>query len=206
MDFIWFRDLENLTRMGNFSQAAKLGNISQPAFSRRIKAIESWVGVKLVDRSHHPVVLTAAGVQMLEAGQQALTRMETERNQIREAQSLPDKYVVTFGAQHSIGWRFYPAWLQAFENTFGPIISRLRTDDLPNCLKDLKDAELDFVIAYDSTFQRVAITIPDAQSILIGQDVLIPVCKPRSDGRPMFELKTNNHSKSQPQVWCECAN
>lgn len=188
MNFSWFRDLGNLARTGNFSQAAELGNISQPAFSRRIKAIEGWVGVPLVDRSKHPVGLTSAGVQMLEAGQQALARLETERNQIREAQSLPDNYIVTFGAQHSIGWRFYPAWLQAFEEAYGPIISRLRADDLPNCLKDLKEGELDFVIAYDSAYARSIAGVPPIESILIGQDVLIPVCKRGTGGAPLFEF------------------
>lgn len=188
MDFSWFRDLGNLAKTGNFSQAAELGNISQPAFSRRIKAIEGWVGVTLVDRSKHPVALTNAGAQMLEAGQQALTRLETERSQIREAQSLPDNYMVTFGAQHSIGWRFYPAWLQAFEEAYGPIISRLRADDLPNCLKDLKEGELDFVIAYDSAFARSIDGEPRIESILIGKDELIPVCKRGTDGAPLFQF------------------
>ena len=61
---------------GNFSQAAELSNISQPAFSRRIKTLEAWVGVTLIDRSRQPVKLTEAGTQMLEAGLQALTRIE----------------------------------------------------------------------------------------------------------------------------------
>lgn len=186
MDFLWFRDLANLAQTGNFSQAAEMGNISQPAFSRRIKAIESWVGVSLVDRSKHPVSLTSAGLQMLEAGQQALARIETERAHIREAQSLPDRYVVTFGAQHSIGWRFYPAWLQSFEDAFGPIISRLRADDLPNCLTDLRDGELDFVIAYDSSANRTLGRDRNFESIIIGHDTLLPVCKCASDGLPLF--------------------
>ena len=111
-----------------------------------------------------------------------------ERNQIREAQSLPDNYVVTFGAQHSIGWRFYPAWLQAFEQAFGPIMSRLRADDLPGCLKDLLSGELDFVISYDSRYFRTADSAPAIESIVIGEDSLIPVCKATSAGEPMFEL------------------
>ncbi len=188
MDVLWFRDLANLARTGNFSQAAKLGNVSQPAFSRRIKAIENWVGATLVDRTKHPVSLTDAGRQMLEAGEQALARIENERSQIREAQSFPDRYVVKFGAQHSIGWRFFPAWLQAFENSFGPIISRLRADDLPNCLKDLTDGEVDFAIAYASRYVRNVAPGREFDSIVIGHDTLIPVCKCASSGQPLFDL------------------
>lgn len=186
MDFVWFKDLGNLARTGNFSQAAELSHISQPAFSRRIKALETWVGSCLVDRSRQPVSLTSAGMQMLEAGQQALSRIEHERNQIREAQTLPDKYVITFGAQHSIGWRFYPAWLHAFESAYGPIMSRLRADDLPSCVEALNAGEVDFVIAYDSQFAKGISGIRSLGSLVIGDDALIPVCKAGADGQPLF--------------------
>jgi DNA-binding transcriptional LysR family regulator len=188
----WFRDLSHLAKTGNFSQAAGLSNLSQPALSRRIKALEAWVGASLVDRSKQPVRLTVAGGQMLEAGQQALARIESERSQILEAQSLPDKYVVTFGAQHSIGWRFYPAWLQSFEEAYGPILSRLRADDLPNCLRDLDEGNVDYVVAYASAKHgREAVgseNFRTKHSLIIGRDRLIPVCKRRSDGQPLFSF------------------
>lgn len=198
MNYVWFRDLGHLAKTGNFSQAAQLSHVSQPTLSRRVRALEDWMGVSLVDRSRQPVRLTSAGIQILEASQQALSRLETERSQIREAQSLPDKYVVTFGAQHSIGWRFYPSWLQAFENAFGPIISRLRADDLPNCMRDLKSGDVDFVIAYHSAGQDDVAGKTGARgsgkvksTLVIGQDRLVPVCKRRSDGKPLFGFDTN---------------
>ena len=187
MDVDLFRDLDRLRQTGNFSQAAALGHLSQPAFSRRIKSLEDWVGVRLVDRSCQPVKLTEAGAQILEAGLQALARIEHERSQILEAQSLPDKYVVTFGAQHSIAWRFYPAWLQALEEAYGPLLSRLRADDLPNCLRDLRNGDVDFVMAY---VRRDAPGNPAADSIVVGADRLIPVCKPDTSGAPLFRLDT----------------
>lgn len=200
MDLIWFKDLGHLALTGNFSQAAQLSNVSQPTLTRRIQALEAWVGTALVDRSKQPVHLTLAGSQILEAGQQALARLETERSQILEAQSLPDKYVVTFGAQHSIGWRFYPAWLQAFEDAYGPIMSRLRADDLPNCMRDLKDGLVDFVIAYQNPGAKESLlasipgqtAMPGAGSMVIGHDRLIPVCKPRADGTPLFALDSES--------------
>jgi LysR family transcriptional regulator, hypochlorite-specific transcription factor HypT len=187
MDLSLFHDLDRLRRTGNFSQAAALGNVSQPAFSRRIKSLESWVGAVLVDRSRHPAKLTEAGMQMLEAGLQALSRIERERSQILETQSLPEKYVVTFGAQHSIGWRFFPAWLQALEELYGPILSRLRADDLPNCMRDLKRGDVDFVIAYNAANNH-----PNGpfDSVVIGGDQLIPVSKPDAEGRPIFSFET----------------
>ena len=188
MDILWFNDLANLARTGNFSQSAVLGNVSQPAFSRRIKALEAWVGTTLVDRSRHPVRLTAPGQQMLEAGMQALSRLETERENIREAMAQPDRYIVTFAAQHSIGWRFYPSWLHAFENAYGSIISRLRADNLPNCIDDLGNGLADFVISYRSRYSPGVPALDSLQSLTIGKDLLIPVSKATAEGEPMFSL------------------
>ncbi len=188
MNFLWFRDLAALRKTGSFSRAAELANVTQPALSRRVKAIEAWVGAELVDRSTHPVQLTSAGNQMLEAGRQALARIETERDLILGSLASPDQYVVTFAAQHSIGWRFYPAWLQAFEDGFGPVMSRLRADNLPACIDALKDGDVDFVIAYQSDYSRSVPPMSGVESVSIGGDALVPVCKPHSDGRPLFRL------------------
>jgi DNA-binding transcriptional LysR family regulator len=192
MDIQWFKDLGSLANTGNFSQAAELNNISQSAFSRRIRALEVWVGASLVDRSKHPVKLTAAGEQMLAVGRQALSRIEAEREHIREALAQPDRYVITFAAQHSIGGRFYLSWLQAFEKSFGPIISRLRADDLPNCIVDLKRGEVDFVISYESETASGVDSAKKFDSLVIGRDRLIPVCKTDTNGEPLFKIDGNS--------------
>jgi DNA-binding transcriptional LysR family regulator len=188
MNLFWLRDLAHLAATGNFSRAAQVSNLSQPALSRRIKAIEGWVGVALVDRTRHPVRLTGAGIQILEAGQHALNALDDERKGILEAQSRADRYVVKFAAQHSLGWRFYPVWLQAFESAFGPIVSRLRADDLPACLQDLEAGAVDFVIAYESRRGAVVTTSREIESVRIGGDSLLPVAKAGPDGRPLHSL------------------
>jgi len=188
MNLFWLRDLAHIAATGNFSRAAQMGNLSQPALSRRIKAMEAWVGVTLVDRTRQPVRLTGAGIQILEVGQHALNVLEDERKAILQAQSRADRYVVKFAAQHSLGWRFYPSWLQAFESAFGPIVSRLRADDLPACLQDLEAGAVDFVIAYESRRGTVTPMSREIDSLRIGRDVLMPVAKAGADGRPLHTL------------------
>ena len=74
----WFKDLGRLALTGNFSQAAHLNNISQSAFSRRIKALEEWVGTPLVDRSRLDLFtsfLDPAGVEPKRVRHAELTTM-----------------------------------------------------------------------------------------------------------------------------------
>lgn len=194
MELDWFKDLAALARTGSFSRAAEQNHISQSAFSRRIKALEAWVGTELVSRASYPVTLTTPGRQILEAGQQAVDRVESERNHIRESLAQPDRYVVTFGSQHSIGWRFYPAWLQKFEHAFGPILSRLRADNLPDCVFDLQRGEVDFVIAYASAQSPHPAGAEACESVMIGTDALLPVCKASNDGTPLFSLEAGTQT------------
>ena len=69
MDINWLIDFVCLGRTLNFSRAAEERNITQSAFSRRIRSLESWVGTALVDRSSYPVQLTPAGKQFLSTAQ-----------------------------------------------------------------------------------------------------------------------------------------
>src|SRR5437899_7410544 len=51
LDLEWLEDFLALADSGNFSRAAQVRAIAQPAFSRHIKSLEEWVGVDLFDRS-----------------------------------------------------------------------------------------------------------------------------------------------------------
>ena len=126
MDFQWFDDLAAVQVTGHFSLAAQKSHISQPALSRRIKALEDWAGFLLVDRRSRPARLTPAGEQILDVALSSFKRLTDERNILQQSNLMADQYVVRFDAQHSVAWRFFPDWLQGFENSFGPIMSRLR--------------------------------------------------------------------------------
>ena len=45
MDFRWLEDALILIEERNLSRAAARRNVTQPAFSRRIRALEDWVGI-----------------------------------------------------------------------------------------------------------------------------------------------------------------
>ena len=61
MELAWLEDFAALARTANFSRAAAERAVSQPAFSRRIKILEEWLRVELVDRRAHQIALTPAG-------------------------------------------------------------------------------------------------------------------------------------------------
>ena len=61
MDMKWIEDFLCLAETRSFSRSASERHASQPAFSRRIQALEHWLGATLVDRASVPLSLTTAG-------------------------------------------------------------------------------------------------------------------------------------------------
>jgi len=61
MDLRWLDDFLTVVDCGSFTQAALRRGVSQSGLSRRIQALEQWVGSPLFDRLAQPLLLTAAG-------------------------------------------------------------------------------------------------------------------------------------------------
>src|SRR6056297_3507782 len=113
MDINWLIDFVCLGRTLNFSRAAEERNVTQSAFSRRIKSLESWVGAPLIDRSSYPVTLTPAGKQFLGTAQITLAQLTDTRQAIRAAESrrLPLQRIA---ALHAISVNFLQPRLAEF--------------------------------------------------------------------------------------------
>lgn len=75
--------LVTVARTGSFSRAAADLNMSQPALSRSIAAIEEYYGFQIFNRVGHGVRLTAAGKQVIELAEPALQTMQVFNSNLR---------------------------------------------------------------------------------------------------------------------------
>ena len=73
MDLRPLRAFVTIVDAGGFARAAARLNLSQPALSRQIGALEEQLGVKLFDRTRRRVQLTSEGEDLLERGRRLLT-------------------------------------------------------------------------------------------------------------------------------------
>lgn len=187
MEIKWLQDFIALAERRNFSRAAEVRNVTQSAFSRRIRALEHWAGAELVDRSHYPVELTLAGRIFSDTAREVVERLEAVQRQL--GRRAPRRHrVITFAAQHSLVPSFYPRWLQALEAELGPFPSRLRSDNLPNCVQDLIDGEVDFVICFHHPGLAGVIDAAELPYVPLGRDRLVAVSAPDERGEPRFRL------------------
>jgi len=83
MELKWLEDFVCLADIGSFWKASEVRHVSQPALSRRIRALEDWLGVTLFDRSTYPITLTSFGRQFLPYAQDMLRTSKGIREEFR---------------------------------------------------------------------------------------------------------------------------
>ena len=82
MDVKWLSDFMTVAETGNFTRAAESRNASQAAFSRRIQALEAWLGTTLFDRAVFPTRLTPKGERFREYAGDILRNIEDARSEL----------------------------------------------------------------------------------------------------------------------------
>ncbi len=147
MDINWLIDFVCLGRTLNFSRAAEERNITQSAFSRRIRSLESWVGTALVDRSSYPVQLTPAGRQFLSTAQVTMAQLTDARQAIRAAESnkLPLQRIA---ALHAISVNYLQPRLTEFATVMPDLRTRVVSDTMAACCQLLTDGGCEFLLYY----------------------------------------------------------
>src|SRR4051812_15358447 len=122
MNFSWLEDFLALAASGHFSRAAEERHMTQPAFSRRIRALEEWLGADLLDRSTQPARLTAAGEWFRETAQQLLAQVARLPGEAQTVASA-DSAALRFAATHALSFTFLTSWILGLEalTPVGPI-------------------------------------------------------------------------------------
>ncbi len=190
MELLWLEDFSALAQSGNFSRAAELRHVTQPAFSRRIRALETWVGVDLFERTSQGATLTDAGQHMLDNARDMTRRLYQMRQEAREVAGKQAR-TLHFAATHSLSFTFFPSWLRAAERT-GPIEAiRLLSDNMKVCEQMLLDGEVQFLLCHQHPDVPPRLTADQFQSKIVGSDLLVPL--QASDARPATEGMPPEH-------------
>lgn len=187
MNLSWLEDFLALAASGNFSRAAQDRHMTQPAFSRRIRALEDWLGVPLFDRTTHPVALTETGEWFCATAQEILGRVARVPDEAR-AVAAAGSATLRFAATHALSLTFLPQWLRGLESRtpVGPI--QLVSDMLQQCEAWMQQGRVQFLLCHTHSQAPGRLDSPAYRSLKVGTDTLVPVCAPDRAGRPRHVL------------------
>ena len=192
MELKWLEDFLALASTGNFSKAADLRHVSQSAFSRRIKNLEFWLGVELIDRSTFPINLTEEGVTFRETAEELVTQLNSMRDDFRGL-SKQEKATLSFSALHSLADTFFPDWVRNIQN-LGYVMpgTRIMGHDLHDCVQAMKTGDTDFMLTYSHDCTPIFLSEAEFPYIDLSEDRFIPVSIADDNGRARFDPWTGN--------------
>ncbi|REG81452.1 LysR family transcriptional regulator [Marinomonas pollencensis] len=186
MELKWLEDYLALAKNGSFSKAAEARFVTQPAFSRRIRSLESWLGVSLVDRSQYPTTFTKAGMAFLEQAESLVKQMYGVRNHLTSLVNDTAEMVVM--SQHSLAVSFMPDWLQQIEPFIGDSLIRVNTDNLHDSIDSFLSGAGDFLVCFSTPEVAKQLSRSDIETIQITTDRIVPVTAVKADGQPVYRV------------------
>ena len=193
MNFIWLEDFLALAQTGHFSRAAEDRCSSQPAFSRRIRSLEEWLGTDLVDRSSQPARLTAAGEWFKGVAENMVAqvaRLPGEAKQVAETQAV----TLRMASTHGLSFVFLPRWLRQIESSFAMERVELLSDVLSRCEILMQQGKVHFVLTHAHPLAPSPLDAEDYGVLKIGSDELLAVSRPNDKGLPLHALGTDTQT------------
>ncbi|MCA3217566.1 MAG: LysR family transcriptional regulator [Burkholderiales bacterium] len=193
MDTKWLEDFVVLAETRSFSRAAQLRHITQPAFSRRIQALEAWLGMELLERTSYPPSLTAAGESFYKHAQDLINRIGSLRADLAEQPSA-DREVIGFALPHTLSLSFFPRWLTDVQTSLAgaghaaPLLTRARVGNVLDVVLSLVEGACDLLICYHHPQQPVQLDAERYDMLTLDVERLAPYSARDAKRRPLFDL------------------
>lgn len=194
MESKWLEDFVTLSETRSFSRAAELRNVTQPAFSRRIQALEAWAGADLIDRTSYPTKLTPAGQVFYEQAMEMLASINATRALLR-GKSAAHPETIDFAVPHTLAMTFFPQWLTEVEKGFGPLLTRLSAFNVHDAVMQLVNGGCDLVIVYNHPRQPMHLDPQRYDTITLGSETMRAYAQADGEGQPIIKLPG---SRSKP--------
>jgi len=172
MDLKGLEDLLALLEEQSFTRAAKRRHVTQPAFSRRIRLLEDWLGVGIVDRRTKPVSILPAGRELEEDFRDLVTRLYALRSQIQAKSKNQDR--ISFVAQHTLAISRFPRLIKAIKRQLPDTAYRVTPVNNYECESQFRK-EGQFLLCYEAPHFEFDFSGLSVKRAFLNKDALIPV-------------------------------
>lgn len=194
MQLEWLEDFIELARTRSLSRAAEIRCVTHPAFGRRIRALEDWVGVPLIERKQ-PLSLTPAGLLFLDAASQSMELLLAARAQFQTI-GLNRDQPLRIATGRTLARVFFPDWYQSLHQRFGAFPVSLVTGGAQEAILKLTAGEVDLQLIYSSPLTRILVDAERFDSKVLAQEQLVPVSAPDDRGQPRFAIGPDSDDSS----------
>lgn len=185
------RHFQSIAKYRNFSHAAAVLYMSQPALTKSIRTLEEELCLKLIDRSTHPITLTKAGQIFLEKSEQILFLS----NELKESMDLlasNAKKKIYLGIPGERGSTWLPHLLPAVQKNLPQIDIHIIEGNSRTLEEKLIAEEIDICL------YTMPVYNPDINYIVLADD---PIVFAAAKGHPLSQyIDLAHNSPRTPQM------
>lgn len=134
-----------LARTGSFTRTARELFLTQSAVSHSMKALESDVGCRLLDRVGRKLLLTQAGEHLLKHAQTILREMAQARDGLEQLGQW-GRGRLRVGATASLCQALLPSVLREFKECFPKSLIQVEPGDTPELVRALEAQRIDLAL------------------------------------------------------------
>lgn len=190
METKWLEDFISLVETKNFSRSAQLRHVTQPAFSRRIRSLENWLGTDLVDRTTFPTRVTPAGMVFYEQALEMLGQINNARALLRGKRPTAQT-TVDFAVPHTLSLTYMPKWMTELQSDFGTIHTRLIALNVHDAVMTIVEGGCDLLLCYHHPRQPVQLDASRYDMLTLGSEALRAYARCDRAGMPQFMFPGN---------------
>lgn len=186
MNTQWIEDFLSLAQTRSFSRSADERGITQSALSKRIRALEQWVGADLIDRRGFPMALTPAGSVFYSASVAAMKSLNDARALL--GRQAGERGLLRIAAGHTLAHAFVPRWLRSAQVDREQVQVSIKAANVHDSVLALVEGECDLLVCYHHPDLPVTIDPEQFDSMVVGADVLMPVSMAARGGSALYSL------------------
>ncbi|MHC4441692.1 MAG: LysR family transcriptional regulator [Planctomycetota bacterium] len=161
----------DVVRSQSFSQGASLNGITQSAASQAVNQLERYFGVKLIDRSKRPFILTNEGQTCYEGFRNVLDNFDVAESRVRSMRQEISG-LVRVAAIYSVGLHDMGRAMQNFMRQYPKARVRLEYVRPTMIYEAVQNEEVDLgIVSYPTTIRGINI-------IPLRKENMVLVCHP----------------------------
>jgi DNA-binding transcriptional LysR family regulator len=180
MDFEWLSTFLEVARQKSFSRAAEKLHVTQPSISAQIRALETYLGHRLLDRGGGKVTLTATGRVFQPFAEQSLIQLKHIRLTLQDMERMP-RGTLTISANDSTALYVLPLLITKFKRQYPRVTLNIIRAERSKTISLVLDREVEFGIV------SLPIRDPRLHVEVIHKDNLVLVVPAK---HPLTALKT----------------
>lgn len=176
MKLDWIDDLIAIAETASLTEAADRRNVTQPAFTRRLRIIEDHLGADMVDRRQRPARPTPALISRLDDLRLLAAQTRRVSNEILAASRGQTRIAIS--CQHSLAMSFLPLLAPNIRRDVPNIALTFSTSDRDECYSLLMTGKAAALMAYEAPGLQFRDDNDLVDRCIIYHEKLVPVATP----------------------------